>query len=283
MTIDFLVNNIKILDASSYRFLLRHLPVDAPSLDIGPYQMGKNIDDAFLYRIGHPLAQYILASAKETPTCDVENIVFDYSSYPAKVSVISEHVGHTGSIEVKLLRCKSPQDSEEHILGVAVDADGNVLPDDFVEKLMLVPAEISSQSPHAFLSTELSNMLSLKTEKVVSDISARNKEFINHESAKISRWADDQTFSVEHEIRDTKRQIKERERQFRSETNSVEQLRLQREIQSLQRLQRQKRQELFAVEDEIDRRRDDLIRQIEASLDRTITETPLFRINWIIK
>lgn len=283
LTIDFLGNNINILDASRYKFLLRHLPVGAPSLDVGPYQMGKNIDDAFLYRIGHPLAQYILASAKETPTPDVENIVFDYSSYPAKISVLSEQLGHTGSLEVKLLRCQSPQDSEEHIIGVAVDADGNTLPDDFVEKLMLVPATISSQSPHAFLSAELSNMLSLKTEKVVSDISARNKEFINEESAKISRWAEDQTFSVEQEIRDTKRQIKERERQFRSETDSAEQLRLQREIQSLQRLQRQKRQELFAVEDEIDRRRDELIRQIEASLERTITESPLFRINWIIK
>ena len=148
---------------------------------------------------------------------------------------------------------------------------------------MLVPAEISPQSPHAFLSSQLTEILKLKSESTITNISVRNKEFINEESAKISRWADDQTFAVEQEIRDVKRQIKERERQFRSETNSAEQLRLQREIQSLQRLQRQKRQELFSVEDEIDRRRDELIRQIEASLDRTITEIPLFRINWIIK
>lgn len=283
LTIDFLGNNIKILDESSYKFLLRNLPDDAPRFDTGPYQMGKDIADAYIYRIGHPLAQYILSMAKAVNTPNVENLVFDYSAYPAKVSVLSEHVGRTGSLEVKLLRSHSPQDTEEHIVASAVDSNGNPLPDDFVEKLMLVPAEISPQSPHAFLSSQLTELLKLKSESTITNISARNKEFINEESAKISRWADDQTFAVEQEIRDVKRQIKERERQFRAETNSAEQLRLQREIQSLQRLQRQKRQELFSVEDEIDRRRDELIRQIEASLDRTITEIPLFRINWIIK
>lgn len=246
--------------------------------------MGKNIDDAFLYRIGHPLAQYILETLKCASISKfIDNIIFDYSSYPAKVSVLSEQIGRTGSIEVKLIRYQSPQDTEEHLVCAAVDADGYPLPDDFVEKWC------------SFRLPPLPNRLMLscqqfyricwkpKTEKVTAEISARNKEFINEESTKISRWAEDQTFAVEQEIRDTKRQIKERERQFRTETDSVAQLRLQREIQSLQRLQRQKRQELFAVEDEIDRRRDALIRQIEASLDRTVTETSLFRINWIIK
>lgn len=283
LTVDFLGNSINIVDATSYKFMLRRSPEDAPKFDVGPYQMGKNIDDAFLYRIGHPLAQYILAKAKSTPTSAIDNIIFDYSSYPAKVSVLNEQIGHTGSMEVKLMRYQSAQDTEEHLVCAAVDADGNPLPEDFVEKLMLVPATISTVAPHAFLSTILSELLTAKTNKVTADINARNKEFINEESNKISRWAEDQTFAVEQEIRDTKRQIKERERQFRAESDSTQQLRLQREIQSLQRLQRQKRQELFAVEDEIDRRRDALIHQIEASLDRTITETTLFRINWIIK
>lgn len=283
LTVDFLGTNINIVDASSYKFMLRRSPAGAPKFDVGPYQMGKNIDDVFLYRIGHPLAQFILDTAKSAMTSAIDNIIFDYSSYPAKVSVLSEQIGRTGSIEVKLIRYQYPKDTEEHLVCAAVDADGNPLPDDFVEKLMLIPASTTTESPHAFLSAVLSDMLKAKTEKVAADISARNKEFINEESTKISRWAEDQTFAVEQELRDTKRQIKERERQFRTETDSAAQLRLQREIQSLQRLQRQKRQELFAVEDEIDRRRDALIRQIEASLDRTVTETSLFRINWIIK
>lgn len=283
LTIDFLGNNINIVDASNYKFMLRRSPAGAPNFDVGPYQMGKNINDSFLYRIGHPLAQYILETAKSASTSAIDNIIFDYSSYPAKVSVLSEQIGRTGSIEVKLIRYQSPQDVEEHLVCAAVDADGNPLPDDFVEKLMLIPASTTTDSPHAFLSAVLSDILKAKTERVTADICARDKEFINEESAKISRWAEDQTFAVEQEIRDTKRQIKERERLFRAEADSAAQLHLQREIQSLQRLQRQKRQELFAVEDEIDRRRDALIRQIEVSLDRTVTETTLFRINWIIK
>lgn len=283
LTVDFLGNNINVIDADNYKFTLRRSPAGAPQFATGPYQMGKNIEDAFLYRIGHPLAQYILSASKEASTASIDNIIFDYSSYPAKVSLLNDNIGCTGSLEVRLVRYQSPQDTEEHLICSAVDADGNQLPDDFVDKLMLVPAITTTERPHAFLSAVLSPMFTAKSAKLTAEITARNKDFINEESTKISRWAEDQTFAVEQEIRDTKRQIKERERQFRSETDATHQLQLQRDIQALQRLQRQKRAELFAVEDEIERRRDALISRIEASLDRTVTESTLFRINWIIK
>ena len=46
---------------------------------------------------------------------------------------------------------------------------------------------------------------------------------------------------------------------------------------------KQKRQALFALEDEIDERRHMLIEQIEASLNQTMAEEKLFTINWTIQ
>ena len=111
-------------------------------------------------------------------------------------------------------------------------------------------------------------------------IALRDKQFIDEESAKIEQWAEDQTFSLEEELRDVKKRIKEREREFRKETDDHRRRQLQTEIINLQRNQRQKRQELFSLEDEIIVRRDALIAAIDSSLDKAAEEEHLFTIAW---
>ena len=111
-------------------------------------------------------------------------------------------------------------------------------------------------------------------------IALRDKQFIDEESAKIEQWAEDQTFSLEEELRDVKKRIKEREREFRKETDDHRRRQLQTEIINLQRNQRQKRQEMFSLEDEIIVRRDALIAAIDSSLDKAAEEEHLFTIAW---
>jgi predicted nucleic acid-binding Zn-ribbon protein len=118
---------------------------------------------------------------------------------------------------------------------------------------------------------------------ITTNVNTRNKKFIDDESQKISRWAEDQTYALEQELQDFKRRIKEKERAFKNETDNAARLDIQKEILSLQRQVNQKRQSLFALEDEIDQRRNELILQIEASLNQTIHEEELFTIYWKIK
>jgi predicted nucleic acid-binding Zn-ribbon protein len=118
---------------------------------------------------------------------------------------------------------------------------------------------------------------------ITTNVNTRNKQFIDDESQKISRWAEDQTYALEQELQDIKRRIKEKERAFKNETDNAIRLDIQKEILSLQRQVNQKRQSLFALEDEIDQRRNELILQIEASLNQIIQEEELFTIYWKIK
>lgn len=147
--------------------------------------------------------------------------------------------------------------------------------------MMAVPA-ISSQTSDIDLQS-IEQCEKDKLDILSGQIKQRNKQFINDESVKIERWAEDQTSFVEQELKDLKKQIKEKERIFRLETDDAKRLSLQKEIQSLQKLQRQKRQELFVVEDEIIEQRDKLIEQLNDALAATITQEPLFTINWKIK
>ena len=72
----------------------------------------------------------------------------------------------------------------------------------------------------------------------------------------------------------------ERERELRKESDVDGRRQLQTEIINLQRNQRQKRQELFSLEDEIIVRRDALIAAIDSSLDKAAEEEHLFTIAW---
>ena len=283
LSIDILKNNLSGIDSESYKFTLLHTPTDAPvRIETGIYQMGKSTAEGYTYRIGHPLAEFVLRKAKDADTTDNANLVFDYSSSPNKVSILEERVGQSGSLSVSLLRFHCAHEVEEHMVSVAVDADGNLLPQDFTNKLMLLTAHTADATTIA-QQTNLKHYTGNAVKSLSITVNERNKRYINEESEKISRWADDQTYALEQELRDIKRRIKEKERAFNNESDTNIGLDLQKEIQTLQRQMKQKRQALFALEDEIDERRHMLIEQIEASLNQTMTEEKLFTINWTIQ
>lgn len=282
LTVSVMSDRIEIVDNKNFRFKLIKSPVvNGEEFATGPYRMGKDIDDAYTYRIGHPLAQWVIENAKNINTNDIATLTFDYSGLGEKISIIEAQKGKSGCIKVCLVHYVSPKETEEHLLSVAVDSQGNLMEDDFVSKLMAVPA-VSVPS-----SINESKYINLHEEKKLQELSEqiknRNKQFINDESLKIERWADDQTSLVEQELKDLKKLIKEKDRAFRAETEDSRRLELQKEIQSLQKQQRQKRQELFIVEDEIIEQRDRLIEKLNFALDAKMTKEKLFTINWEIK
>ncbi len=48
-------------ESDSYSFTLKHNPFSQEMKYLGPYRIGKNIEDAHIYRIGHPLAENVIA------------------------------------------------------------------------------------------------------------------------------------------------------------------------------------------------------------------------------
>lgn len=284
LTTTILKEDICKVDTNSYKFSLLSSPSDSSiAFETGPYQMGKVVEDAYTYRIGHPLAEYVLNKAKNTNTPCSVSVTFDYTSSPNKVSILEEQIGKQGSLSASLLRFNCAHETEEHIVGRALDDDGNLLPNDFVSKLMMLSAEITGESSGILHQANLEHHIANAIKSLGIEINERSKKFINEESEKISRWADDQTFALEQELRDIKRRIKEKERAFNNESDATIRLEMQKDIQTLQRQMKQKRQALFVLEDQIDERRHMLIQQIEASLNQTLTEEKLFTINWKIK
>ena len=192
-------------------------------------------------------------------------------------------MGKSGAIAVSLTRFMCLHETEEHIIDVAIDSDGNILPNEFVSKIMTLKSSIKETTEDVLHKNTLDALIDTTSKGINTEVNERNKKFIDEESAKITRWAEDQTYALEQELRDIKKRIKEKERIFKSESDGTLRLSIQKEIQTLQRQMKKKRQELFNLEDEIEEERDRLIEKIEASLEQTITKETLFIINWTIK
>lgn len=203
--------------------------------------MGNDVSDAYINRVGHPLAQYLLAKAKREDTSGLVGIVFNYTDFPEKISVIENEVGKYGILSVKVLHYHSPKDDEDSLIIVAVDCEGRLKPDDFVEKLMSISGPIAKDFLPVIDDTHLQAEMASKQMAFNESIALRDNKFIDEESTKIEQWAEDQTFSLEEELPNVKKHIKECEREFRKEIDDHCRRQIQAEILSLQRSQRQKR------------------------------------------
>lgn len=190
-------------------------------------------------------------------------------------------VGKKGLLTVNLVHYKSPKEDEDRIIAVAVDSEGNEMESDFVDKLMTVSASISDNfNAEAVLLERLQTIVNAKRVELDKDIKVRDKQFIDEESRKIEQWAEDQTNSLEQNLRDIKCRIKERNTDFRKETDEVKRRQIQADILSLERNKKQKRRDIFNLEEEIEERRDELIAQIDDSLNKDSQQETLFTLTW---
>jgi superfamily II DNA or RNA helicase len=235
----------------------------------------------FLYRLSHPLGEYVLdeARAAETPTAEIH---FDVTNHPARLSVVEALRGRRGYLTLSRLTVES-YDREEYLLFSGFADDGAALDQETMEKLFLCGGRVAGT---AGIPQSVAQRLDGESERharaTVSRSLEQNSQHFHEAREKLEKWADDLVLAAEKALADTKEQIKALRRQARQAVTLEEQHQIQEMIQKLERQQRRQRQEIFKVEDEIMEKRDQLIDQLEKRLaQRTTTET-LFTIRWAV-
>ena len=87
---------------------------------------------------------------------------------------------------------------------------------------------------------------------------------------------------LEREIKKIDRQIKEARRAATAALTLEEKLAGRKQVKALDSRRNAKRRALFDAQDDIDRRREQLIADIEGKLYQTVLETKLFSIRWML-
>ncbi|MDZ7620151.1 MAG: helicase-related protein [Patescibacteria group bacterium] len=111
-----------VFDGDRYSFHLTSNPFPGETIYPGPYRLGKNVEDANTYRVGHPLAQRLLAHAMAFDPPPAE-VVFDYAGSGKNIAVLTPLVGRSGWLTCSRLAVES-LDSEDALILVGLTDDG---------------------------------------------------------------------------------------------------------------------------------------------------------------
>ena len=239
----------------------------------------KNAAGAFLYRLSHPLGEYVLNSALESSTPDAE-LRFNISGHPTRIAVVEALMGKSGVLTLERLTISS-FDTEEHLLFSALTDTGEALDQEQCEKLFQCGADVFPTAISKGLDRLHTESNRHAAATVNRSIDTNNRHFLD-ERDKLEKWADDLIVGAEKELKDTKAKIKLLNRQARQATTTAEQIDLQKQIAELEKKQRRQRQKVFDVEDEIYEKRDGLIAKLEDQILQRVERQPLFTVHWSV-
>jgi adenine-specific DNA-methyltransferase len=231
--------------------------------------------DEHFYRPDHPLAQRLIYQAihRQLPTAE---IVLDYTHHPSKISVLEPLVGQSGWLELSKLTV-SAVDVDEFFVFSAKTDHNQPLDDEVCQKLLSLSATTGPQPTER---PDLSVQRDVAVSARLKEVDTRNGRFFDEEVLKLDRWSEDLKLSLEHEIKEIDKQLREIRRTSALAQSLEEKLAYQKQLRELERRRSTKRHELFDAQDAIDQQREELITKIEKQLKHTSTVQALFTIRW---
>ncbi|MBV2234700.1 MAG: DEAD/DEAH box helicase [Sterolibacterium sp.] len=269
-------------------FTLHTLPApmggQAGNIPLGRYELPRRSGDAHLYRINHPLAQWVIEQAKAR-THTPARLSFDYTAHGKRISTLEPFRGQSGQLTVKLIEVEALGKREQHLLIAAITHDGQPLQEDDPEKLLRLPAiaQATSVPENAAPSPALAADIDARRQILLRAINQRNLGYFEQEVQKLDDWADDLKLGLEQQIKDIDREIKEVRRSAATAPTLEDKLACQKQQRDLEAKRSRLRRELFNRQDEIEAQRNTLIEQLEEQLEQQIEERALFTIEWELR
>lgn len=262
-----------------YSFLLKNNPFPNENIDPGPYKIGKNIEDAHVYRPGHSLAQRILTDIKSKKSEEVE-IVFNYSNNQTIITVLESLVGKSGVLKISNYTVESFE-AEDNIILSAITDTGDVIEPEIIKKIFQLSANAVTNDQ---LSSETKVKLDELEQKYINIVSGqiaeRNGGFFDHEVDKLDNWAEDVKKTVELDLRKLDIDIKTAKTNAKKILSLEEKLKAQREIKDWEKKRNEMRKKLFETQDDVELKKEKLLESVEARLDQHSMLDPLFTIKW---
>lgn len=274
------LNEFAEFDEGGFR-LLQRPDQHMLTVELGRYELPRRSGDAHLYRIGHPLAEWVTHQAINRVLPNAR-LIFDYDAYGMRVNTLEAYRGQTGWLVVKLITVKALDNEEQHLIVAASTTESRILQEDDPEKLLRLPATSESliSETQAQLPSVLSENLETRKQNLLREINQRNLGYFQQEVEKLDAWADDLKLGLEQEIKEIDREIKELRRTAVIATTLDEKLHWQKHQRELEAKRNKLRRELFDRQDEIEAQRNDLIEQLEQQLQQQVQEQTLFNIEW---
>lgn len=272
-----------IFSEADYSFTLTAQVAEQPP---GKYQFIRRGDEQAqttdthtrLYRISHPLGEYVIDSAKAALT-PRRTLTFNYQQHDGKVSVAEKLQGQAGWISLHLLSIEA-FNIEQHLVFTGITDAGQVIDSEACKKLFNLGAEATESAELLAIPDKLRDTQTRNIEAQLAIAMDTNNKYFQDERDKLDKWADDKMLAAEQALTDTKNQIKSLKRESRHAVSVDEQQQFQQQLKDLELKQRRLRQNIWDVEDSIAEKRDELIAALEARLKQKTEIKELFTVRW---
>jgi len=275
----YFLNDNADFSEHEHSFILKKNPFADEKIDAGPYKIGKNIEDAHVFRPGHPLAQRMLGEIKQRNLKETE-IIFDYSKNPKIISVLKPFVGKSGVMKVSNYTLEALE-AEDQVLVTALLDKGEAIPQEIAKKFFSLGAQLNGVV--SIPDENKKNLDSFEREamNLINTHSAqRNSDFFDSEVDKLDKWADDMKTALELDLKKLDIDIKASKTIAKKNINLDEKLKVQRAIKDMEKKRNEMRKKLYEAQDEVDSRKEDLIVRVEAQLRQRTKLEGLFVIKW---
>lgn len=264
---------------TEFSFTLKKNPFPEESIDSGSYKIGKNIDDAHIYRPGHPLAQKILNVVKNK-TLDQVEIVFDYSNNKSIISILSPFVGKAGVLMLSKYTVDAFETEDNLIISAFAD-DEEIIESEIIKKLFqLSPLSVTPSKIEDSIQKKLDDLEQKNISIVSTKIAEKNSDFFEHEVDKLDKWSDDVKIALELDLKKMDIDLKTEKTNAKKILILEKKLNAYKIIKDMEKKRNEMRKKLFETQDNVDLRKDDLITNVELRLKQNSKLEKLFTIKW---
>jgi ERCC4-related helicase len=280
----YYLNDYADFSESEYSFMLKKNPFPTEKIHSGPYRIGKNIEDANIYRIHHPLAAKIITQCQNLKLEEKE-LEFDYSGGRKLISILAPLINQSGWLLATSLTVTS-FDDEDYVILSGITENGDLLDTDQCLRLFSLPAnekELVKNADLEGIQKELKKQYEKSKSLILEEIGARNGNYFEVELEKLDKWGEDKRNSLKITLKELDDQIKELKKQVRLAPNLPEKLKLEKEKRKLETDRDEAWKEYDNAAKEIEKNKDNLIDEIEKKLKQQLSENKLFLIHWKIK
>lgn len=266
-------------EEQGYSFMLERNPFPGETIHPGPYRMGKGVEDANTYRVGHPLAQRVLERGKALDL-KVGEVVFRYQSAGKNIAILEPLVGKNGWLTCA--RCTiNSLETEDHLILSGMTDDGTVLDEAQCRRLFDLPGdENGSAATSAGMKKALEHAIGQRVQELLESVATKNGHWFETEMDKLDRWAEDRRSALKAELDELDEAIRETKKAARLAPNLPEKLERQRTL----RQQETKRNDAWRAFDEasreIERKKDALLDEISQRLQQNTEQELLFTLRF---
>ena len=278
----FLLQDAAEFVEDDHSFELKKNPFADETINSGPYRMGKAVDDVNNYRIGHPLAQRVLALGVESST-PVASLTFDYAGSASKISLLEPLRGESGWLSCAIAKVDAVADEERIIFGGQLDIGTPIDPEQ-AQRLFDLPASVTQiAEPPETVRKALDGLLAAEGASMQRDMESETGRWYEQESAKLERWAEDRRAALKALLDESEEAYKRAKKAAREAGTMPERLRLETEARKLDQKKDDALKDFEISSREVRDQKNKLLDELGERVQQRLTSTLLFTIRWSLK